>query len=408
MGSASNHSVFDAAEYVEPDGIFDVLRRYAADPSPEKVNVSAGAYRDGEGKPWFLPSVQMAKKKIAGSDHEYSPMMGFRPFRDACYELLLHGTSALAEGRVAGVQSLSGTGALLLAGMALRKANAGIKTVYLTTPTWPNHELLFETMGFAVRWLPYYNTKTRAFDQDAFVAGLDAAEPGSAVIFHACAHNPTGCDPSREGWRAIAAAVRARSVFPVFDSAYLGFNSGSVDEDAWPIRYFVDELRLEAAVCTSFSKNMGLYGERVGTVTFVSASREAAATVQSILENAQRATISTPPLYGARIAEAVLTTPDIRAQWAQDLVTMSGRILAMRRRLFEELVKLGAPGDWSHVVKQSGMFGFLGLTPAQVAHLETAHHVYMANTSRISIAGLNDGNVEYFARALDATVRAVA
>lgn len=338
------------------------------------------------------------------------------------------------------MQSLSGTGALLLAGMALRKANAGIKTVYLTTPTWPNHELLFETMGFAVKWLPYYDTRTRALDQDALVAALRAAEPGSAVIFHACAHNPTGCDPSRDGWRAIADAVRARSLFPVFDSAYLGFNSGSVDEDAWPIRLFTDELRLEAAVCTSFSKNMGLYGERVGTVTFVTASREAAATTQSILENAQRATISTPPLYGARIAEAVLATPDIREQWARDLVTMSGRILAMRRRLFEELVKLGAPGDWSHVVKQSGMFGFLGLTPAQVAHLESEslppvlflsstrpyfssicfvlicglrittaeHHVYMASSSRISIAGLNEGNVEYFARALDATVRTVA
>lgn len=323
--------------------------------------------------------------------------------------------------------------------MTLRKANAGIKTVYLTTPTWPNHELLFETMGFAVKWLPYYNTETRSLDEDAFVAALHAAEPGSAIIFHACAHNPTGCDPSREGWRAIADAVRARSLFPVFDSAYLGFNSGSVDEDAWAIRYFVDELRLEAAVCTSFSKNMGLYGERVGTVTFVTGTPEAAATVQSILENAQRATISTPPLYGARIAEAVLTTPEIRAQWAQDLVTMSGRILAMRRRLFEELVKLGAPGDWSHVVKQSGMFGFLGLTPAQVSHLESEsrpfhlllllllfssslsllpsvlanrvtaeHHVYMAKSSRISIAGLNDGNVEYFARALDATVRVVA
>ncbi|POS79494.1 hypothetical protein DHEL01_v202116 [Diaporthe helianthi] len=408
MGSASTCSVFEAAEYVEPDGIFDVLRRYAADPFPDKVNVSAGAYRDGEGKPWFLPSVQMAKKKIAGSDHEYSPMMGFRPFRDACYELLLHDTAALAEGRLAGVQSLSGTGALLLAGMTLRKANAGIKTVYLTTPTWPNHELLFETMGFTVKWLPYYDTTTRSLDQDALVSALHAAEPGAAVILHACAHNPTGCDPSREGWARIADAVRARNLFPVFDSAYLGFNSGSVDEDAWAIRYFIDELRLEAAICTSFSKNMGLYGERVGTVTFVSATREAAATVQSILENAQRATISTPPLYGARIAEAVLTTPEIRAQWALDLVTMSGRIMAMRRRLFEELVKLGAPGDWSHVVKQSGMFGFLGLTPAQIEHLETEHHVYMACSSRISIAGLNDGNVEYFARALDATVRTVA
>ncbi|KAG8158149.1 hypothetical protein KVR01_011910 [Diaporthe batatas] len=408
MGSASTYSVFDAAEFVEPDGIFEVLRRYAADPFPDKVNVSAGAYRDGEGKPWFLPSVQMAKKKIAGADHEYSPMMGFRPFRDACYDLLLHDTAPLAEGRLAGVQSLSGTGALLLAGMALRKANAGIKTVYLTTPTWPNHELLFETMGFEVRWLPYYDAAARALDEDALVAALHAAEPNAAVIFHTCAHNPTGCDPSRAAWARIAGAVRARNLFPVFDSAYLGFNSGSVDEDAWPIRHFVDELRLEAAVCTSFSKNMGLYGERVGTVTFVLGSREAAHVVQSILENAQRATISTPPLYGARIAEAVLTTPEIRAQWALDLVTMSGRIVAMRRRLFEELVKLGAPGDWSHVVKQSGMFGFLGLSEAQIEHLETEHHVYMACSSRISVAGLNDGNVEYFARALDATVRTVA
>ncbi|ROW00156.1 hypothetical protein VSDG_03586 [Cytospora chrysosperma] len=407
MGSASHNSIFDAAEFVEPDGIFEVLRRYGVDTSPEKVNVSAGAYRDENGKPWLLPSVRMAEKKVAGADHEYLPMMGMRAFRDACYELLLHDTKALAEGRLAGVQSLSGTGALLLAGMTIKKANAGIKNIYLTNPTWPNHVLLFETMGFNVKWLPYYDPKTCSLDFEAYIDGLRNAEPHSAVILHACAHNPTGCDPTREQWREIATVFQSTGLFPVFDSAYLGFNAGSVDEDAWPIRHFVEDLQMEAAVCTSFSKNMGLYGERVGTVTFVTATREAAAIVDSILENAQRATISTPPLYGARIAEAVLNTPDIKKQWAQDLVTMSGRITSMRMKLFEELTRLGAPGDWSHVVKQSGMFGFLGLSPAQVAHLEKEYHVYMASSSRISIAGLNEGNVEYFAKALDATVRAI-
>ncbi|ROW15665.1 hypothetical protein VPNG_02162 [Cytospora leucostoma] len=408
MGSLNRTSVFDAAEFVEPDAIFDVVRRYTLDTFPEKVNLSAGAYRDEEGKPWLLPSVRLAEKKIAGADHEYSPMLGLRPFRDACYELLLHGTKALAEGRLAGVQSLSGTGALLLAGMALNKSNAGIRNVYLTDPTWPNHELLFETMGYNVKYLPYYAPTTCSFDFDAFVEGLRQAEPNSAVILHACAHNPTGCDPTREQWQEIATVIQSKGLYPVFDSAYLGFNAGSVDEDAWPIRYFVEDLRLEAAICMSFSKNMGLYGERVGAVVFVNSTKEAAVVVQSILENAQRATISMPPLYGARLAEAVLNTPEIKKQWDEDLVTMSGRITTMRRRVFEELVTLGTPGDWSHIVKQSGMFGFLGLSSAQVGHLEKEYHVYMASTSRISIAGLNESNVEYFAKALDATVRTIA
>ncbi|ROW02404.1 hypothetical protein VMCG_06074 [Cytospora schulzeri] len=407
MGSVGHNSLFEAAEFLQPDAIFDVLRRYGLDTFADKVNVSAGAYRDEQGKPWFLPSVLMAEKKIAGGDHEYLPMMGMRAFRDAVYNMLLHDTKALAEGRLAGVQSLSGTGALLLAGMALKKAKTGIKNVYLTDPTWPNHALLFETMGFNVKWLPYYDPKTCSLDYDAYIGAIRAVEPHSAVVLHSCAHNPTGCDPSREQWQEIGGVFQSQGIFPIFDAAYLGFNAGSVDEDAWAIRHFVEDLGLELAICTSFSKNMGLYGERVGTVTFVTATSEAAVTVESILDSSQRATISTPPLYGARIAEAVLNTPEIRKQWAEDLVTMSGRIMSMRMKLFEELTRLGTPGDWSHIVKQSGMFGFLGLTPAQVKHLEKEYHVYMASSSRISIAGLNEGNVEYFAKALDATVRTI-
>lgn len=245
-----------------------------------------------------------------------------------------------------------------------------MKTIYLTEPTWPNHELLFDTMGFDVKWLPYYNNTTCSFDFEAHLDALRNAEPNSAYIIHACAHNPTGCDPTREQWKEIAAVMQAKGIFPVFDSAYLGFNSGSVDQDAWVIRYFTEELRMEAAVCLSCAKSMGLYGERAGAILFVAATPELSETMQSILENAQRATVSTPPLYAARVAEAVLTTPEIRKQWAEDLITMSGRILKMRGKLFQELTRLGTPGSWNHIVKQTGMFGYLGIGPAQVKYLE--------------------------------------
>ena len=260
------------------------------------------------------------------------------------------------------------------------------------------------------------------------MAGLSRTGPASAVVLHACAHNPTGCDPSRDQWKQIAELVKDRAIFPIFDAAYLGFNSGSVEEDAWAIRHFVEDLKLEASVCLSFAKSMGLYGERIGLVTFVTRTAKTARTVSSILENVQRATISNPPSFGARIAAAVLGTPAIAEQWAKDLVTMSGRIKSIRHRLFEELGRLQTPGDWSHLIKQTGMFGYTGISPSQIMFLEGTctcssyiyslvstelinlpehYHVYMANTSRISIAGLNEGNVVYFARALNSVVRAV-
>ena len=223
-------------------------------------------------------------------------------------------------------------------------------------------------MGLEVRKLPYY--KDRKFDFDGFVAALKTADQHSAVVLHACAHNPTGCDPSREQWREIAAVVQQTGAFPIFDSAYLGFNSGSVDDDAWAIRYFVEELGVEAAVCLSFAKNMGLYGERVGLVTFVTGDAATARVADSILENVQRSTVSNPPAFGARIAAAVLGDESISKQWAEDMLTMSRRIKSMRQKLLDELVRLGTPGDWSHIVKQTGMFGYLEIRPEQVKQLE--------------------------------------
>ncbi|KAK7417857.1 hypothetical protein QQX98_004332 [Neonectria punicea] len=368
--TGSTPSAFSKGEFIPPDSIFDVTRRYVADEFLNKVNLGQGTYRDENGNPWVLPSVRMAKEKVVDAGHEYLPIAGLNTFRDAAVRLVFHGTKALEENR----------------------AGCSVKTVYITDPTWSNHSLLFSSIGFDVKTLPYY--KNGSLDFDGYVNALQAADEDSAVVMHACAHNPTGCDPSEEQWKKIAAIVKEKNIFPIFDSAYLGFNSGSVDKDAWAIRYFVEDLGLEACVCMSFAKSMGLYGERVGLTAMVASSSDAARTVGSILANSQRATISNPPVYGARIAATVLDTPDIAEQWKKDLMTMSTRILSMRQRLFEELQGLKTPGDWSHITSQTGMFGYMGITPAQIEHLETKYHIYMADTSRISIAGLNEGNVK--------------
>ncbi|KAI1389950.1 aminotransferase class I and II [Hypoxylon trugodes] len=403
MGSVTQASVFEKAELIPPDAIFDVGRRYVENTNPNKVNLGQGTYRDENGNPWVLPSVRMAEAKVGDCGHEYLPIAGLKSFRDGAVRLAFHGTEAFNDNRVASCQALSGTGSLLLAGLALKKANTGITTVYITEPTWSNHALLFGSQGFEVKKIPYY--KKGAFDFESFMNGLKDANSSSAVVLHACAHNPTGCDPTREQWKEIASLVQKNGIFPIFDSAYLGFNSGSVEEDAWALRYFVEDLKLEASVCLSFAKSMGLYGERIGLVSFVTSSKETARTMSSILENVQRATISNPPAYGARIAAKVLGTPEIAEQWSKDLITMSGRIKSMRQRLYDELINLQTPGEWSHLVKQTGMFGYTGISSSQVAYLEEEHHVYMADTSRISIAGLNEGNVVYFAKALDDAVR---
>ena len=216
--------------------------------------------------------------------------------------------------------------------------------------------------------MPYY--KDRRFDFEGVMKCLRAADHRSAVVLHACAHNPTGCDPSREQWKEIAQVIKENGIFPIIDSAYLGFNSGSYDEDAWAVRHLVEDLNLEVAVGMSFAKNMGLYGERVGLTAIVTRSEETKKTVYSLLQNAQRQTISNPPVYGARIAATVLSNPDCFKQWQQDLITMSSRIKSMRQRLYDELVRLQPPGDWSHIISQTGMFGYTGISSTQIKHLE--------------------------------------
>lgn len=237
---------------------------------------------------------------------------------------------------------------------------------------------------------------------------IKSAPEESIIVLHACAHNPTGVDPTQEQWKQIAAHVRERRHFPFFDCAYQGFASGDLTRDAWAVRYFVEQ-GFELCVAQSYAKNFGLYGERAGCFHFVtSPGSDAIATTQRVasqLAILQRSEISNPPAYGARIAATVLNDDALFAEWEANLRTMSGRIIDMRKALRGKLEELGTPGTWNHITDQIGMFSFTGLNEQQVKKMKEEAHVYMTKNGRVSMAGLNTGNVEYVAKAIDRVVR---
>lgn len=318
---------------------------------------------------------------------------------------------ALAEKRSTSVQTISGTGAVHLAGLFLAKfykMHGASHTVYLSNPTWVNHHKIFANVGLPTATYPYFDKKTRGLDFEGMKAALAEAPERSIVLLHVCAHNPTGVDPTPAQWRDIAAVMRARQHFPLFDCAYQGFASGDLDRDAAAVRLFVQQ-GFELVIAQSFAKNFGLYGERAGCLHYVAPpAADAAATaarVASQLAVLQRSEISNPPLYGARVAATVLNDPALFAEWQGNLRTMSGRIMAMRQALRAKLEARGTPGSWGHITDQIGMFSFTGLTEPQVARLRERFHVYMTKNGRISMAGLNTRNVDYFAEAVDTVVR---
>ncbi|CRL17816.1 Aspartate/other aminotransferase [Penicillium camemberti] len=402
MGSVSP-SFFELVNYTPPDAIFELTKTYNADPAARKVNLGQGTYKDENGNPWILPAVRSAKEKIKDSNHEYLPILGLPSFRTLATDLVFGKQSAaIREGRVASCQALSGTGALHIAGTMLKQVLGRDTTVYITKPSWSNHRQVFESIGFAVREFNY--SSNAGVDMQSLIQTLNEAAPKSIFVFHASAHNPSGWDCSVDQWKQIGAIVKERQLFPLFDAAYLGLTSGDYDRDAFAIRYFADEVGLEIAVCLSFAKSMGLYGERVGLCAFSSNTPTIAAAVESSLARMIRVEISNPPAFGARIVAAVLEDEELYAQWRKDLVTMSSRIAEMRWQLYQGLTELCTPGDWKRITEQKGMFCILGLTPDQVHHLQKEYHIYMAESSRVSIAGLNGSNVRYVAECINQTV----
>ncbi|KAF2637481.1 PLP-dependent transferase [Massarina eburnea CBS 473.64] len=404
----------DVVPQAPEDALFGLAAAFRRDESPNKVDLGIGAYRDNNAKPWVLPVVKQADDILRSDpnlNHEYLPIAGLAEFTSASQNLVLQGDSpAITDKRITSLQTVSGTGAVHLGALFLSKfykPNTQ-RTAYFSDPTWPNHFQIFSNVGLPYKTYPYFHKETKGLDFEGMVNTIQSAEEGSIIVLHACAHNPTGVDPTQEQWKKLAELIRAKKHFPFFDTAYQGFASGDVARDAWAIRYFVEQ-GFELCIAQSYAKNFGLYGERAGCFHFVtSPSPDAQSTVSRVasqLAILQRSEISNPPAYGARIASKVLNDRDLFAQWEKDLKTMSGRIIEMRKALRGKLEELGTPGKWNHITEQIGMFSFTGLTEKQVDSLRETSHVYMTKNGRISMAGLNTNNVEYFAKAVDKAVR---
>lgn len=409
---------FTEIKELPPDPLFGLKARYNADTRPDKVDLGIGAYRDNSGKPWILPAVKKAERKLIDSEsynHEYLNISGYEPFLVESAKVILGADSAaIAAQTVVSQQSLSGTGALHLAGAFLKAFYAGNPTIFLLKPTWANHNQIFTSLGLKVDTYPYWDAKNKKLDIDGFVGAINAAPKGLVFLLHACAHNPTGLDPTPQEWNTILQAIAANNHLPLFDSAYQGFASGNLDKDAAPIRDAINLGSVESPIliCQSFAKNVGMYGERVGALHVVlpgsepRESRDALKrAIKSQLNKLTRSEISNPPAYGAKVVATILTDSGLRKQWEDDLVTMSSRIIKMRRELKAKLEELGTPGTWDHITNQSGMFSFTGLSPEMVERLEKTHGVYLVSLGRASVAGLNDGNVDKVAKAFDEVIR---
>nr|CAX69569.1 glutamate oxaloacetate transaminase 2 [Schistosoma japonicum] len=386
-----------------PDAILGITEAYNRDTNPQKINLGAGAYRDDNGKPFVLPSVKEAESLLLAKNlnKEYAPISGIPQFCDLSIKLALTEQSPRIKDRCnATVQTISGTGALRIGGAFINEF-AEQKHIWMPSPTWGNHIPIFVHSGLNVHQYRYYDSNTCGFDIDGCLSDLSKIPKGHFVLLHACAHNPTGVDPSFDQWRKIGEIMKSRDLIPFFDCAYQGFASGDINNDAKAIRYFTDELNFPTLFLTqSFAKNMGLYGERVGAFSLLCSSSDEAERCLSQIKILIRPMYSNPPIHGARIAAELMSNVDLRRKWLIDLKSMADRIITMRQSLKNDLIEAGSQHDWSHITNQIGMFCFSGLNPSQVEKLTNEYSIYLTKDGRISIAGLSSKNVKYLAHAI--------
>lgn len=393
-------SIFAGVQLAPRDPILGLNEAFNADARNTKVNLGVGVYSDDNGKIPLLAAVQAAEKARleALPARGYQPIEGSAAYDAAVQKLLLGADSELlAEGRVVTAQALGGTGALKIGADFLKRLDPAAK-VYISDPSWENHRALFESAGFEVENYPYYEAATRGVAFAEMKTCLAALPAGSIIVLHACCHNPTGADLSPAQWEEVVSVCRERGLVPFLDMAYQGFADG-IDADALAVRLFAAS-GLQFFVASSFSKSFSLYGERVGALSIVTASKDESARVLSQLKRVIRTNYSNPPIHGAAIVAAVLSSPVLRQQWEDELAGMRDRIRAMRLKLLESIRAQGVSVDFSFITAQRGMFSYTGLTAAQVDRLREEFGIYAVSTGRICLAALNSKNVDYVAAAI--------
>mmetsp|Transcript_45909 Transcript_45909/g.91078 ORF Transcript_45909/g.91078 Transcript_45909/m.91078 type:complete len:412 (+) Transcript_45909:61-1296(+) len=405
-------SIFGHITEAPIDPILGTTQLFNADTDPRKINLGVGAYRSEAGKPLVLDVVRKAEEEMLKSlgttiNKEYSTIDGPAELKKMTQELLFgKECPAIAEGRITSTQALSGTGALRVISEFVKKhMPQEMHEVYVSDPTWGNHNTIFARAGLTVKTYPYYKVDApRSLDFEGMIAALKAAPSGSMVLLHACAHNPTGVDPTEEQWKEIAGVMQSNKLMPLMDSAYQGYASGSLDKDAFAIRLFMS-MGFEFFMCQSFAKNLGLYGERIGMLHVVCGGADQAKAVLSQLKLVIRPMYSSPPKHGAEIVMQILGSEGNFQAWQTELTAMANRILEVRDLLRKGLEEKGTPGTWNHITDQIGMFSYTGLSPTMCERLINEHHIYLLKSGRISLAGLNKNNIKYMVDCVDEVVK---
>ena len=388
---------------VPGDPILGLLDAFRADANPAKLDLGVGVYKDAHGQTPIPRAVKLAEQRLVDSEKTKSYIGGHgdAQFGALLMRLVLSPRAvALAEDRAGCTQAPGGTGALRLAGEFIARCLPG-RTLWLSDPTWPIHQTLFAAAGVPLQHYPYVGADNR-LDRDGLFAALERIPAGDVVLLHACCHNPSGFDLSHDDWLRVLEIVRSRELLPLFDFAYQGFGEG-LEEDAWAVRLFAETLP-EVLITSSCSKNFGLYRERTGALIVIAAGHEQLLDVRSQLAALARGLWSTPPAHGAAVVTTILADDALRQIWQDEVEGMRQRIASLRHELVEALTPYGLAERFAHIAEQRGMFSYTGLTAAQVRRLRAEHSVYLVESGRASVAGLDAGRLDELARAIASVV----
>lgn len=402
--TSPNTSLFAAVEMAPKDPILGLTETYLADSRPNKVNLGVGVYYDDNGKLPLLRAVEKAEEsRIAkGLARGYQPIDGPAAYNKAVQALLFGESSPeLTSGRVVTMDTLGGTGGLKVGADYLRRLIPS-SNVLISDPTWENHRGVFENAGFQVGTYTYYDAKTHGLDFGGMVKSLKGMPDRSIVLLHACCHNPTGVDLTAQQWEEVVTLCRVKNFVPFLDLAYQGFGDG-IAQDALAVELF-SKSGLPFLVASSFSKSFSLYGERVGALTIVTADANEATRVLSQAKRIIRTNYSNPPTHGGAIVTDVLTTPELRKLWEDELAEMRNRIREMRMEFVARLKALNVKQDFSFVARQRGMFSFSGLNPQQVDRLREEFAIYAIQSGRICVAAMNSGNIDRVVKSVAAVL----
>jgi aspartate/tyrosine/aromatic aminotransferase len=396
--------MFQTMEMAPPDAILGLTEAFKKDTNPNKINLSVGVYQDSSGKTPILDVVKQAETRLLEEElnKSYLGIDGLPAYGVQVRAMLFGENHPLVKAnRAVTAQTPGGTGALRVAADFL-KQKVGAGRIWCSKPTWANHPSVFKAAGLDVATYPYLDDNGTGLDFEAMMSAVKEIPAGDVICLHACCHNPTGVDPSVNQWREIGEALQRQGVLPLVDFAYQGFAEG-LDEDASGLRMLA-ELCPEMLICSSFSKNFGLYGERVGAMTAVADSQGTAKVVLSHVKICIRTNYSNPPKHGGAIVATVLSDPELRAKWVVELAEMRERIRNMRKLFVDTLKAKGVEQDFSFIPQQRGMFSFSGLTPVHVDALRNRYSIYIVGSGRINVAGMTEANMDTLCDAIKAVL----